>query len=273
MTRRSTILRVVCVLMLALGLAAARSVAQQDPNDVPLGDVARNLRRNPSTRPVIDDDNFGQVMQQAESGKEFGSSLRFMMAGEANGFQVGVPDATCSLSFSSNAKSLLSSQYAQVELPTTDVAKLEGRATIEGDALMLPLRNNTDWHVSEVAVALTIVKKRPSLEELSSGLVQPEMPDSLGSEVRPERKADTTVIYRMRAAAAPFATTLFSTPLKVDLDPGDEWHWALVAARGYPPQRDSVNANPTPATQPSRVSFPSLTDFQETSAPQETPQR
>jgi hypothetical protein len=270
MLRRSGILAIVA--LAATALMPVRSFAQDDSNDVPLGDVARNLRRKAPTQPVIDDDNFAQVMQQSEGRKGFGTSLRFLMAGEASGFQVAVPDATCSLSFSANAKSLLSSQYAQMELPPDDVAKLEGRATIEGDALTLPLRNGTDWHVSELAVALTIVRKHPSMEELSNGLPPPGLPDSPATEVRPERKPDTTVIYRMRAAAAPFTTTVFSTPLKLDFEAGDEWHWAIVAAKGYPPQSYAADVKPASAGQPPRVSFPSLTDFQGATEPQQNPQ-
>lgn len=156
---------------------------------MPLGDVARNLRRNPPTHPVIDDDTLPQVMKQAESRKGLGSALRFFMAGEGNGFQVGVPDATCSLSFSANAKSLLSSQYAQMQLPAAELDRLEGRATIEGDALMLPLRNDTDWHVSEVTVALTVVSKRDPVQGLSISGMEPGIGGlaQLGSEVRPEK--------------------------------------------------------------------------------------
>jgi hypothetical protein len=252
-------------------LAPLQSLAQDDPNDVPLGDVARNLRRK-STSGVIDDDNLPEVMHQAESRKGFGSSLRFLMAGEANGFQIAVPDATCSLSFNSNAKSLLSSQYAQMDLPSEDLPKLEARATIEGDALTLPVRNGTDWHVSEIVVALTVVSKHPSVMDLSGGAAA-GIPDALGSTVRPEKRPDTTLIYRMRAPAAPFATTVFSRRLNQDLDPGDEWHWAIVAAKGYPPETYSAEKSQNPAPQPSRIAFPSFTDFQGPvqSAP-ETPQ-
>jgi hypothetical protein len=56
------------------------------------------------------------------------------------------------------------------------------------------------------------------------------------SEVRPEKNPDTTILYRMRAAAPPFATTVFSAPLNAPLAPDQEWHWAIVQAKGYPPQ-------------------------------------
>jgi hypothetical protein len=167
--------------------------------------------------------------------------LKFLMSGESKNFQVASPDVSCSLSFSANTKALLSSQYAQMDLPAADVRKLEGPATIEGDALTVSVFNDTDWHISEVAVALTVVKKVDPF--LNYG--DPSLPADQESQVRPERKPDTVVIYRMRAAAPPFSHTVFSAPLNLDLAPGDEWHWAIVQARGYAPQSYTGNLQQT----------------------------
>jgi hypothetical protein len=230
-------------------LMPAWLAAQDDPNDMPLGDLARTLRKKtPPQKDVIDDDNFSKVMEQAEIHHATGSGLKFLMTGAGNGFHVSAPDVTCSLAFTANVKALLSNQYAQMELPTADVARLEGPATIEGDTLIVAIYNRTEWHVSEVAVALTVVKKNDSRDaSLSSdtaymdavgGSLPPE------AEVRPEKKPDVTVIYRMRAAALPFATTVFSAPLNLEVAPDEEWHWAIVQARGYPPQ--SYAGHPTP---------------------------
>ncbi len=202
-----------------------------DPNGTPLGDVARSLRnKSPLSQGVVDDDNLSAVMQQAESRHISGSALRFLMAGGGKGFQVSAPDATCSLAFTANAKALLSNQYAQMELPAEEVRKLEGPATVEGDALIVALNNGTDWHVSEVSVALTVVRK---------------------SEMEPQsgKDPDVTTIYRMRAAASPAATTVFSAPLKLEMSPEEEWHWAIVQARGYPPQSYAGRTRPPTAPQ------------------------
>lgn len=226
MLHLSTSRRFLLPTLLVAMLLPSASRAQDDPNETPLGDVARSLRKkDPPARDVIDDDNLTQVMQQAESRHAPGSALQFLMAGEDKGFRVAGPDVSCSLSFNVNAKSLLSSAYSQMELPPGEVSKLEGPATIEGDTLIVPLYNRTDWHVSEVAVALTVVKRT------GSALVEPQE-----LEVRPEKKPDATVIYRMRAAAGPSATTVFSARLKPVIQPDEEWHWAIVQARGYPPQ-------------------------------------
>jgi hypothetical protein len=236
--------------LLPIVLWPVSAVAQDDPNDTPLGDVARNLRKKtPGLQDVIDNDNLSQVMDQVETKHASGSALKFMMAGEAQGFHIAAPDVSCSLSFSANTKALLSSQYAQMDLPPNAFSKLAGPATIEGDALTVSVFNGTDWHVSEVAVALTIVRKTvPTdtsalpgvLSSIAGGLTQE-------SEVRPEKKPDTTVIYRMRAATPPWSRTVFSAPLNLDLAPGDEWHWALVQAKGYPPQGYAAKAEQTTA--------------------------
>jgi hypothetical protein len=262
------------LLLLAALLAALMPpglIAQDDPNhdadDTPLGDLARTLRKKtPPSHDVIDDDNLTKVMERAES-RHSGSALKFLMAGESKGFPVAAPDVTCSLSFTASAKSLLSGQYAQMELPPGEVLKLEGPATIEGDALIVSVHNRTDWHVSEVAVALTVVKKT---EERDASLSNPATPSGLTSygslkllpavagtsplesEVRPEKKPDLTVIYRMRAAASPSATTVFSAPLNLDLAADQEWHWAIVEARGYPP-RSYAGDPPQMATPESSV--------------------
>ena len=239
------------------GLCPICLTAQDDPNDAPLGDVARNLRKKtPSAQDVIDNDNLSQVMDRVESNRGSGSAMKILMAGENKGFQVSAPDVTCSLSFTANTKSLLSNQYAQMDLPQHDVVKLAGPATIEGDALTVSVFNATDWHVSEVAVALTIIKKKEPTDSsfaLGSEKFAPTVASTLAqdSDVRPEKKPDVTVIYRMRSAAPPFATTVFSAPLNLELAPGDEWHWAIVQAKGYPPNdAGSVAAERKPVEAP-----------------------
>jgi hypothetical protein len=236
--------------LLAL-LTSTALFAQDDATETPLGDIARELRKkNPPSRAVIDDDNLSTVM--AEAGKQHGSgsALRFLMAGEGKGFQLSAPDVTCNLSFTANAKSLLAKQYAQMELPEDQLLKLEGPAAIEADALTISVFNGTDWHVSEVTVALTVLKK-PVAGDLFSSYgelrVTPGPVNKLAeSEVHPEKKPDTTVIYRMRAAAPPSVTTVFSSRLNLELAPDEEWHWAIVEAKGYPPQDYASGKPQTP---------------------------
>lgn len=226
---------------------ASPDITQYDQNQLPLGDVARNLRKN-NSRPqqVIDDDNLPQVMAQAENNKP-SSGLRYVMDREDKSFHVSAPDVTCSLAFTANVRSLLSSQYAQMELPPADLLKLQGPATIEGDALTVTVFNGSAWHLSEIAVAVTVVRKvAPDATGSASGLVA-QSSNAAELAVRPEKNPDTTFIFRMRAAGAPWARTVFSAPLNGDLAPGEEWHWAIVQARGYPPQTNVADLQTSPA--------------------------
>jgi hypothetical protein len=248
--------------LMPIGLAA-----QDDPNDAPLGDVARTLRKkSPPAQNVIDDDNLSKVMEQAKSRHRTGSALKFLMAGEDKGFHVSAPDVTCSLAFTANVKSLLTSQYAQLELPAEETLKLEGPATIEGDTLIVSVYNRTDWHVSEVAVALTVVKQAVrrdaslSMGETAYGaaILQPAVAAGAPQEdeVRPEKNPDVTVIYRMRAAAPPAEIAVFSARLTREPAAGEEWHWAIVQARGYPPQSYAANVLQSMEQTPAQTGTP-----------------
>ena len=289
MSRLSRI-RLLLSIMLLVPLGAIRAAAQDDPDQMSLGDVARSLRKKtPLTKPVIDDDNLPQVMQQADH-HEAGPGLRFLMTGESRGFQVSVPDATCSLAFTANVKSLLSGQYDQMDLPPTEMAKIEAKAVVEGDALTIPVFNGTQWHLSELAVAFTVVKKAKSVvvpwnqdgASSTSADGTASLTREIGADafqqVRPEKRPDVTVIYRMRTAALPWSNAVFSAPLNVELDPGEEWHWAIVQAKGYPPETyasENGSAARRPATNqglsPAAVSLTTSTpDSALPSVPQNT---
>jgi hypothetical protein len=122
---------------------------------------AESAKEDPPAKRVIDDDNLSQVMERADDGQRTG--FRYLMGGETNGFQVAAPDVTCSLSFTANVKSLLTGQYAKMDLPADDLSKVQGQATVESDSLSVPIFNGTNWHVSELAVALTVIRKRVDL--------------------------------------------------------------------------------------------------------------
>jgi hypothetical protein len=257
-------IRLLLLIVLLAPLGAIRAAAQDDPDQVPLGDVARNIRKKgPPAKPVIDDDNLPQVMQQVDSHDDAGSGFRFLMSRDSQGFQVSAPDVTCSLAFTANVKSLLSSQYDQMDLPPTEMAKIEGKAVVEGDALTVPVFNGTQWHLSELAIAFTVVKKARTgvvpwnQEGASSASADgtPSLTREIGADafqqVRPEKRPDVTVIYRMRAAALPWSNAVFSAPLNLELDPGEEWHWAIVQAKGYPPETYVSSVKPL-VTEPAR---------------------
>jgi len=243
---------------------------QDDSNDPPLGDVARNLRKQNAAKPVIDDDNLSQAIEHAEDSRPFGSSFRYLMAGEFKGFQVSAPDVTCSLSFTANVKSLLSGQYAEMDLPPAEIARIQAQATIEGDTLTVPVFNGTDWHVSELAIALMVVRKKNlagvgSTDYVGAADVTPNpIVDDPLDQVRAEKKPDATMLYRMRTASPPWERVVFSAPLNIDLPPDAEWHWAIVQAKGYPPESYAAQrrASEKRTDNPAAYVPSSLTDIQ-----------
>jgi hypothetical protein len=63
-------------------------------------------------------------------------------------------------------------------------------------------------------------------------------------DVKTDKKPDTTEIYRMRGVGVPWSVTTFSARLQSELGVGSEWHWAVVQARGYPPESYRRRSSP-----------------------------
>lgn len=204
-------------------------------NDMPLGDLARALRKSKGlpAKTVIDNDNLSQVMDEVESRKLSGRLL-FSFDGLGKSFQVSSPDVTCSLSFSAQATSLLSDPFVPRDLPESELVKLEGPATIRGDTLQVSVYNGTGWNLREITVGLTTLR-RPEANAAYYGSAK-LLPAAAGSATAVEKQSDMTVLYHMKGPAAPFTTTVFRETLGAAPGPNQEWHWAIVQAKGVPPQ-------------------------------------
>jgi hypothetical protein len=226
-----------------LGVALPRWVhAQDDPNEAPLGDVARSFRKKtpPAPEAVIDNDNFSKVVDDAESHRKTGGTMVFSFDPGAKNFRVASPDVSCSFSFSSKTSALLSDQAAMDELPRSELAKLDGPATIEGDQMQVSVHNGTAWELREVVIGLTILRP-PDPDAASSrgpAHIVPAAAGGSGSQVSDsfQKQPDVTVLLKVKGSAAPAATALFRTQLNFALFPDQEWHWAIVRAKGVPPQ-------------------------------------
>ena len=214
--------------------------AQSDEAPVSLGDLARSLRKKKDqpapARPIIDNDNFSQVMDDVESHRAASSSLLYSFDNTGRTFQVSAPDATCTLSFNANAASLLSSPYVPVDLPDAELSKLDGPAIINDDGLQVSIFNGTDWKLEEITVGLTIVRHNipATAAQYGSGRLVPAVSETV---IAAEKQPDVTTIHHLRATALPSTTATFKTPLDVRLGPDEEWHWAIIQARGIPPVR------------------------------------
>jgi hypothetical protein len=213
--------------------------AQEDTGDAPLGDVARSFRKKPALpEAVIDNDNLSKVVDDAESRRASGSSLVFSLDPGGNSVHVSSPDVSCSLSFSAKTSSLLSDPIMLDELPRSELAKLDGPATIDGDSLQVSMHNGTSWELREVVIGLTIVR-RPEPGDAASSFGQARIvPAAVGFPPQDsvEKQPDVTLLLKVKGSAAPSMTAIFRTPLNFALFPDQEWHWAIVKAKGIPPQ-------------------------------------
>lgn len=239
-----------------------RARAQDDPNDVPLGDVARSFRKTPAaTEVVIDNDNFSKVVEDAESRRATGSTMVFSLDPGAKNFHVSSPDVSCSFSFSAKASSLLSDPIMLDELPRSELAKLDGPATIDGDSLQVAMHNGTAWELREVVIGLTILRRSEVGDPAAASYygparIVPAVAEGPAPQVHDsfQKQPDVTVLLRVKGSAAPSATALFRTQLNFALFPDQEWHWAIVRAKGVPP--------PTPAEAETLSEQPALSSGQ-----------
>ncbi len=184
------------------------AVWAQSAQDVPLGDVARNmLKAKVATKPAevsVDNDNFSKLMEEAESRRmskiapQLSLDLGFGNGPKPYSSSFGSPDVNCSLSYTAHglkltdifaggpaataplgkakddttkdAKDDKSTKNSGVtDVPPAELAKLEGPAAIVGDSLQLSVYNGTAWNIEEITVGMTLVRRRSSTAKVYSG--------------------------------------------------------------------------------------------------------
>ena len=231
----------------------ALSAWAQDSDSVPLGDLARSFRKTPvNVQKVIDNDNMTQVLDDAELHRRSGASLTFSVDPASSQFRVTAPDVTCSLSFSSKATSLITDPLSLQELPAAELAKLDGPAVIDGDAMQITLSNGSQWSVHELTISLTMVRySDPSVNAayFGSARLLPAVAGEASQAAPVEKRRDVTVLYKVHRDLLPSATAVLRTSLTAPPGPGQEWHWAIVRAKGSapPPVDPSDRATADPA--------------------------
>jgi hypothetical protein len=279
--KSALLISIVCIFIYGV----PRLYAQDDPDSIPLGDLARSLRKKPAaSESVIDNDNLSKVMQDADSRRAVGSSSIFSFVAGSSTFRASSPDVTCSLSFSSNSSSLQSDPVLLNELPRTELAKLEGPATIDGDSLQITVHNGSEWELREVLIGLTIVKEREPGETASYFGKAKVVPAVAGTSEPAQdsfqKQADVTLLLHVKGSAAPSATAVFRTALNFALFPDQEWHWAIVKAKGIPPQvspemmkevESTASSAPGSSTDSVPVSPTASEDKKQSSAPTDSP--
>jgi len=140
------------------------------------------------------------------------------------------------------------------ELPRSELAKLDGPATIDGDSLQVSMHNGTAWELREVVIGLTIIRRSDPADAVSyygPARIVPAVAGGSAQQLQDsyQKQPDVTVLLRVKGSAAPAATAVFRTQLNFALFPDQEWHWAIVRAKGVPPVTapDAAIAQPEPA--------------------------
>lgn len=229
--------RLVQIAVLIAALAVVLPPRLQGQSDeISLGDLARSLRRNQAPpRTVIDNDNLPAVMEEGEN-RKWASKAPTISLDESvlRSVKAESPDVTCALSFNGQVgKGPLDDLIKPQSLPTTEIIKLEGPAIITGDSLQVSVHNGSGWELREITVGLTVVRRENTVAEQGGGWKV--IPAAINSTIVTEKHPDVTVLYHMKGSAAPSSITVFEAPLNIPLAPDQEWHWAIVQAKGIPP--------------------------------------
>jgi hypothetical protein len=252
---------------------------------VPLGDVARNIRKAKVTTKAadvrVDNDNFSKIMESSEARRMMAAppGFSFALGPAVAGNAAAPPDVSCSLSFSAHGirltdalgpapvkaaddrlkddktreskvrdekgkdDTLIKDQKSPDDkVPASELVKLEGPATIIGDSLQLSVYNGTAWQIEEITVGLTILR-HPS-QPTSAALVTGARLVPASSVQIVAKRSDTLVVYHFKGLAAPNSRATFTEPLGIALGPEQEWHWAIIEAKGTPKATPSVAPAP-----------------------------
>lgn len=231
--------------LLIVAISPARLAAQADYNssdgaagNVSLGDLARYLRehKQPQAAPVIDNDNFEHVLNEAEK-KDSRGFFRYAIDSVKNMFQVSSEDVSCSLSFNANASALLT-DYSPHKIPGDVMAKFSSSARIDGGNLEVALNNASSWTVREITVGLTIVHPDDNPEngtvKVAGANLLPASLEAIDPATDVAKQPDTTLLLHLKANSTPGGTTVFREALNAPLAPGEQWHWAIIDAQGIP---------------------------------------
>jgi len=231
--------RLFYIALSVLLVSSALPVRAQD--EIPLGDLARSMRKDkPANDVVIDNDNLPIMMDKAQAERLEGKPV-FSIDPSGKAFRMTSPDGSCSLSFDARATALISSPLVASKLPQDELLKLDGEAAVHDGVMQVSLHNGTNWELKEIVVAVTILD-----QPLGASLEAATL--SLPAEIsRASKSPDTTFLYHLKPTAVTDAQAVFEGNLGDDLAQAKNWHWALVGARGIPPAAPGSLAQPLPS--------------------------
>lgn len=207
----------------------------QEPS---LGDLAREARKSHSTQPVkvYTNEDIPQATNEVIWRSAAVQPPPTPVAVQANAdpsppspIKMRSEDVECNFSF--RAQPLLPRGKAEsaglTPLPASEVAKLDGTASIWGDTLDVSIHNDTGWSLREVTVRLVI---GGHAEETRVAHSHPAGHGGAAAET-----VANDPLLALRLSAEPHTATISSEPLAQSLN-GQDWSWEIVQAKGIPPR-------------------------------------
>lgn len=204
-----------------------------------LGDLAREVRKSHPAQPatVYTNEDIPQWSNEVvwKSAATIAPQAAPMVQADgdlptASPIKMRSEDVECSFSF--RAQSMLprgkTEPAAVSPLPASEVAKLEGTASIWGDTLDVSIHNDTGWALREVTVRLL-----PGIRAADSKLAHSHAAEHSGAADLVAEDAGR--LLDLRLSAEPHTATISSEPLAQSLS-GQEWSWEIVQAKGIPPK-------------------------------------
>jgi hypothetical protein len=227
------------ILGAAPGIAPLSQAQSSDPS---LGDLARSLRKNQAPpRKVIDNDNLSEVMEAGVNKRWDIAGIHFSVGKNAiEMVNASSPDVTCALAYHGEPVE----GPRPENLPVEELVKIDGPATIVGDSIQVAVQNGTAWELREITVGLTLSRSAPPDASQLSGAKL--LPATLSTPPSPERRSDVTILYHLKGKAEAMGAGLFRDQLKLPVPPDQDWHWAVVQAKGIRPAAST--SPPTPVT-------------------------
>ena len=233
MSKSRFLLRMLALWVFATGALSNCAWAQS------LGDLAREVRKSHPAQPVKvytneDIPQWSNEVVWKSATTTAPQSTPVVQTGSdppaVSPIKMRSEDVECSFSF--RAQSILPRSKAEPAavspLPASEVAKLDGTASIWGDTLDVSIHNDTGWALREVTVRLL-----PGIRAGDSKLAHSHAAEH-GSAADPA-SGDTGRLLDLRLSAEPHSATISSEPLAQSLS-GQEWSWEIVQAKGIPPK-------------------------------------
>jgi len=215
-------------------LPAGQTAQSSAENQVSLGDLARAVRRSkaPLEAPVvIDNDNLSNIMDEVESQR---MKLDPVPAKPARGpeFSLSSPDGTCSLSFNASTTSAEVPFIAE-DVPAAELAKIIGPATIEGDDMEVSMYNGSGWKLTEITVGLTLTRHVPENDAVYFGSAR--LMPALADQNDARKPSELTILFHLKGVVPSLGSNVFHEKLGAPLSPDQDWHWAILSAKGIAP--------------------------------------